>query len=303
LKLCQYDEHQAGAVREDRVFPVGAALVAAGHLRRGYSMQEVIEALANQPQAMQCAREALGEKESFPLGSVTLLAPIENPPSIWAAAANYKAHAAEMLAASGGPDRSRLGKDDLMAEFFLKPSSSIIGPGGTILLPKLSKDVDYEAELCAVIGTRARGVSEAQALDHVFSYTICWDISQRDPWGRGRQNTRNIRKGFDTFTALGPWIVTRDELPEPQDVRIEVELNGRLAMTAHTSDMICGLRDHIRFLSNVLTLRSGDLITTGTPAGVAKLAPGDQLRGRVERIGEMTLNVESEVPQAWRGTA
>jgi len=294
MKLCQYDEHQAGAVRGDRVFPIGAALVAARYLRRGYTMQEVIEALANRPEAMQCAREVLGEKKSFPLGSVTLLAPIENPPSIWAAAANYKAHAAEMLAASGGPDRSRLGKDDLMAEFFLKPSSSIIGPGGTIVLPKISKDVDYEAELCAVIGTRARRVSEAQALDHVFGYTICWDISQRDPWGRGRQNTRNIRKGFDSFTALGPWIVTRDELPEPQDVRIEVELNGRPAMTAHTSDMICGLRDHIRFLSNVLTLRSGDLITTGTPAGVAKLAPGDKLRGRIERIGEMTLNVESE---------
>jgi 2-keto-4-pentenoate hydratase/2-oxohepta-3-ene-1,7-dioic acid hydratase in catechol pathway len=294
MKLCQYDEHQAGAVRGDRVFPIGASLVAAGHLRLGYSMQEVIEALANRPQAMQCAREALGEEKSFPLGSVTLLAPIENPPSIWAAAANYKAHAAEMRAASGGPDRSQLGKDDLMAEFFLKPSSSIIGPGGTILLPKISKDVDYEAELCAVIGTRARRVSEAQALEHVFGYTICWDISQRDPWGRGRQNTRNIRKGFDSFTALGPWIVTRDELPEPQDVRIEVELNGRPAMTAHTSDMICGLRDHIRFLSNVLTLRPGDLISTGTPAGVAKLAPGDKLRGRIERIGEMTLNVESE---------
>jgi 2-keto-4-pentenoate hydratase/2-oxohepta-3-ene-1,7-dioic acid hydratase in catechol pathway len=294
MKLCQYDEHQAGAVRGDRVFPVGAALVAAGHLRQGYTMQEVVEALASRPEAMQCAREALGGEKSFPLGSVTLLAPIENPPSIWAAAANYKAHAAEMLAASGGPDRSRLGKDDLMAEFFLKPSSSIIGPGGTIVLPKISKDVDYEAELCAVISTRARRVSEAQALEHVFGYTICWDISQRDPWGRGRQNTRNIRKGFDSFTALGPWIVTRDELPEPQDVRIEVELNGRPAMTAHTSDMICGLRDHIRFLSNVLTLRPGDLITTGTPAGVAKLAPGDKLRGRIERIGEMTLNVESE---------
>src|SRR6267143_905529 len=261
MKLCQYDEHQAGAVRGDRVFPVGAALVAAGHLRQGYTMQEVVEALANRPQAMQCACEALGKRESFPLGSVTLLAPIENPPSIWAAAANYKAHAAEMLAASGGPDRSRLGKDDLMAEFFLKPSSSIIGPGGTILLPKISRDVDYEAELCAVIGTRARRVSEAQALEHVFGYTICWDITQRDPWGRGRQNTRNIRKGFDSFTALGPWIVTRD---------------------------------HIRFLSNVLTLRSGDLITTGTPAGVAKLAPGDKLRGRIECIGEMSLNVESE---------
>jgi 2-keto-4-pentenoate hydratase/2-oxohepta-3-ene-1,7-dioic acid hydratase in catechol pathway len=293
MKICQYGEHEAGAVEGERVYPIGAALVAAGHLRRGYTMQEVIDVLANRAAAMHCARHALDGK-SLPLASVTLLAPIENPPSIWAAAANYKAHAAEMRVASGGPDRSALTKDDLMAEFFLKPSSSIIGPGGTVVLPGISKDVDYEAELCAVIGTRARRVSEAQALDCVFGYTICWDISQRDPWGRNRQNTRNIRKGFDTFTALGPWIVTRDELPDPQDVRIEVELNGKKAMTAHTADMICGLREHIRFLSGVLTLRPGDLITTGTPAGVAKLAPGDRLKGCIERIGEMTLNVETE---------
>jgi 2-keto-4-pentenoate hydratase/2-oxohepta-3-ene-1,7-dioic acid hydratase in catechol pathway len=181
-----------------------------------------------------------------------------------------------------------------MAEFFLKPSSSIIGPGGTIVIPKIAKHVDFEAELCAVIGTQARRVSEARALDHVFGYTICWDISQRDPWGRNRQNTRNIRKGFDTFTALGPWIVTRDELPEPQDVRIDVELNGKHVMTAHTSDMICGVREHIRFLSSVCTLRPGDLITTGTPAGVTRLAPGDRLKGTIERIGEMSLDVIAE---------
>ena len=88
--------------------------------------------------------------------------------------------------------------------------------------------------------------------------------------------------------------MTKDELPEPQDTRILVELNGKHVMTAHTKDMICGVRDHIRFLSSVLTLRPGDLITTGTPAGVAKLAPGDKLKGRIERIGEMTLNVAAE---------
>ena len=256
-------------------------------------MQEVIDALANRPSSMETARSCL-EGPCIALGSVRLRAPIENPPSLWAAAANYKAHAAEMRIASGGPERSALSKDELMAEFFLKPSSSIIGPGGTIVIPKIAKHVDFEAELCAVIGTQARRVSEARALDHVFGYTICWDISQRDPWGRNRQNTRNIRKGFDSFTALGPWIVTRDELPEPQDVRIDVELNGKPVMTAHTSDMICGVREHIRFLSSVCTLRPGDLVTTGTPAGVSRLAPGDRLRGRIERIGEMSLDVTAE---------
>jgi len=291
MKICHYNEHEAGVVEGERVHPVGATLVAAGHVRQGYTMQEVIDVLANEPAAMQCARQALKGK-SAALAEVKLLAPIENPPSLWCAAANYKDHQAEMKAASGGPDRADFTKDDLMAEFFLKPSSSIIGPGGAIVLPRIAKHVDYECELCVVIGKKARHVSEAQALDYVFGYTLCWDISQREPWGRNRQNTRNIRKGFDTFTALGPWIVTRDELPEPQDTRIEVELNGKHVMTAHTRDMICGVRDHIRFLSSVLTLRPGDLITTGTPAGVAKLAPGDKLKGRIERIGEMTLVVE-----------
>ena len=293
MKICHYNEHEAGVVQDERVYPIGATLVGAGHLRQGYTMQEVIEALANQPEAMQCVRQVL-KGRSLPLAEVKLLAPIENPPSLWAAAANYQAHQAEMRAASGGPSRAELTKDELMAEFFLKPTSSIIGPGDSIVIPRIAKHVDFEAELCAVIGKKARHVSEEQALDVVFGYTICWDISQRDPWGRDRQNTRNIRKGFDSFSALGPWIVTKDELPEPQDTRIDVELNGKHVMTAHTKDMICGVRDHIRFLSSVLTLRPGDLITTGTPAGVAKLAPGDKLKGRIERIGEMTLNVVAE---------
>ncbi len=200
----------------------------------------------------------------------------------------------ETLIKAGSSDRSALSKDELMAEFFLKPATSIVGPGGPVILPKISKDVDFECELCAVIGKTARHVGEEQALDHVFGYTILWDFSQRDPWGRGRQNTRNIRKGFDTFTGLGPWIVTRDEIDDPQDLAIRVEQNGKPAMSAHTGDMICTLREHIRFLSGVTTLKAGVLITTGTPAGVAKLADGDYLRGSIEKIGEMEVEVRAE---------
>jgi len=294
MKICHYNSHQAGAVVGDQVYPIGEALIKAGHLKSGYTMLEVIDALANQPAAMQRARDSLKTNSPVPLRSVKLLAPILNPPSLWAAAANYKAHQEEMRSKMGSADRSSLSKDDLMAEFFLKPSSSIIGPGGTVILPKISQDVDFECELCAVIGKKARYVTEETALDYVFGYTICWDISQRDPWGRGKQNTRNIRKGFDTFAGLGPWIVTMDEIDEPQNLSIKVEQNGKPAMSAHTSDMICGLREHIRFLSGILTLRPGDLITTGTPAGVRKLADGDRLKGSIEKIGEMELRVAAE---------
>ena len=294
MKICHYNANEAGALAGDRIYPIGDALTRAGHLRQGYTMREVIEALANDAEALRCAREAVGAGPGVPLASAKLLAPILDPTSIWAAASNYKAHAEEMRRKGGSSDRSEYTKDELMAEFFLKPASSIIGPGGTVVLPRISKDVDFECELCAVIGRAARRVSEAEALDHVFGYTILWDFSQRDPWGRGRQNTRNIRKGFDTFTGLGPWIVTRDEIADPQDLAIRVEQNGKLEMQAHTGDMICGVRDHIRFLSGVLILRPGDLITTGTPAGVSKLKHGDRLRGSIDKIGAMEIDVRDE---------
>ena len=110
----------------------------------------------------------------------------------------------------------------------------------------------------------------------------------------GRHNTRNIRKGFDTFCGVGPWIVTKDEVGEPQDQRISVEQNGKSVMQAHTADMINGLRDLIRFLSSVSTLLPGTLLTTGTPAGVSKLAEGDHLKGTISGIGTMELYVAAE---------
>jgi 2-keto-4-pentenoate hydratase/2-oxohepta-3-ene-1,7-dioic acid hydratase in catechol pathway len=294
MKICHYNSNQAGIVVGDKVYPIGDALVKAGHARDGYTMLEIIDALANNSAAMQVARDAAQGTGAVALSSVKLLAPITNPGSLWAAAANYRAHQAEMITRMGSAGRENKSSDELMAEFFLKPTSSIIGPNDTVILPKISKLVDFECELCAVIGTRARNVSEDQALNYVFGYTMCWDISQRDPWGKGMQNTRNIRKGFDTFSGLGPWIVTKDEVGEPQNLTIKVLQNGKEVMTAHTSDMICGLREHIRFLTSCLTLRPGDLITTGTPAGVSKLNDGDHLKGSIEKIGEMELNVRAE---------
>jgi 2-keto-4-pentenoate hydratase/2-oxohepta-3-ene-1,7-dioic acid hydratase in catechol pathway len=294
MKICHYNEGRAGAVIGNQVHPIGETLVKAGHVRFGYSMLEVIQALATRPSAMQYVRDTMQKEPPAPLDSVKLLAPLLDPPAIWAAAANYKDHQAEMKEKMGSYDRSDLGKDELMAEFFLKPASSIIGPGGPVILPRISRHVDFECELCAVVGNTARNVSVGNALEHVFGYTMLWDFSQRDPWGRGRNNTRNIRKGFDTFTGLGPWIVTRDEIDDPQSLAIRVEQNGQLVMSAHTGDMICGLRDHIRFLSGIMTLHTGTLIATGTPAGVSRLAGGDLLKGRIEKIGEMELAVLAE---------
>ena len=293
MSICCYNNNVPGLIDNDAIYPIGDALAAGGATRVGATMAEVIDALANHP-AASAALAAARKGTPVPLAAATLRVPIDNPPAIWAAAANYRSHQAEMKERVGAYDRSQFPPDDLMAEIFLKPVSSLIGPGGTVILPKIAKHVDYECELCAVIGRSARNVSAEQALDYVYGYTLCWDISIRDPWGKGRHNTRNIRKGFDTFCGLGPWIVTRDEIREPQDLHIHVEQNGKPVMQAHTAEMINGLRDLIRFLSSVTTLKPGTLITTGTPAGVSKLADGDHLKGTITGIGTMELNVIAE---------
>jgi len=293
MKICRYNDGTPGLIEGGAIYPIGDALAGAGAVRAGATMAEVIDALANHS-AAQAGLASARKDKAVALESARLLHPIDNPPAIWAAAANYRAHQAEMKERVGAYDRSQLSADDLMAEIFLKPASSLIGPGGTVILPKISRHVDFECELCAVIGRAAKKVSAENALDYVYGYTMCWDISIRDPWGKGRHNTRNIRKGFDTFCGLGPWIVTRDEIREPQDLRINVEQNGKNVMQAHTADMINGLRDLIRFLSSVTTLKPGTLITTGTPAGVSKLAAGDHLKGTLSGIGTMELKVAAE---------
>ena len=293
MKLCRYNEGAVGLIEREAIFPLGDALAAVEVVRAGATMAEIIDVLANNP-AASAGVTAARKAKPVALSAAKLRAPIINPPAIWAAAANYRAHQAEMKERVNAYDRSQFSADDLMAEVFLKPASSIVGPGGTVVLPKIANHVDFECELCAVIGRTAKKVSAENALDFVYGYTMCWDISIRDPWSKGRHNTRNIRKGFDTFCGLGPWIVTKDEIREPQDLHITVEQNGRTVMQAHTADMINGLRDLIRFLSSVSTLQPGTLITTGTPAGVSKLADGDHLKGTIEGIGTMELNVVAE---------
>ena len=293
MKLCRYNDGSTGLIEADRVYPLDSVLAAMGAVKVGAPIHTQIQALSD-PSVASAARTQALKGASLALSDVKLLVPVDNPPAIWAAASNYRAHQAEMIPRVGSTDRSDLTADELMAEIFLKPNSSLVGPSGTVILPKISKHVDFECELCAVIGKTAKNVSAEEALNYVYGYTMCWDISIRDPWGIKRQNTRNIRKGFDTFCGVGPWIVSREEIPEPQALFINVEQNGVYVMKADTADMINGMRDLIRFLSSVSTLTPGTLITTGTPAGVSRLADGDHLRGTITGIGVMDLHVVAE---------
>ncbi len=212
----------------------------------------------------------------WPLDKVDLLAPV-TPSKVVAIGLNYKAHAEEY------------GKD-LPAEpmLFLKPPNSVIGPGSDILYPAhMSHRVDYEAELGVVIGATARGVTPEESFRHILGYTCFNDVTARDLQGRDVQYTRS--KGFDTFGPTGPWIETA---VDPGSVRVEAYLNGEQRQDCSTRDMIFNVYELVSFVSRVMTLFPGDIIATGTPPGVGKMKPGDEVEIRLSGIGGLVNRVK-----------
>ncbi len=203
-----------------------------------------------------------------PLTEVRLLAPVK-PSKIVAIGLNYADHVAE-------------GPHEVPSEpvLFLKPPSALIGPQAPILLPSLSRRVEHEAELCVTIGRRGRRIAVSDALSYVLGYTCGNDVTARDLQRRDGQWTRG--KGFDTFCPLGPWIET--EL-DPTALEVTGRLNGEVRQRGNTRHMIFPVAELVHFISNVMTLEPGDVIMSGTPAGVGPIRPGDVVEIEVSGIG------------------
>ena len=214
---------------------------------------------------------------SMKIEDLDLLSPI-SPGKIICIGRNYAAHAAEHDA--DVPE---------IPLIFLKPPSSVIGQNGTILLPAQSKRVEHEAELVVVIGKRGRRIQADQAMQHVFGYTAGNDVTARDLQRSDGQWTRG--KGFDTFCALGPWIETEFD---PADALVTCHVNGELKQMASTRDMVFDIPQQIAFISSVMTLEPGDVIMTGTPAGVSPLSPGDVVEVTIDGIGNLRNPVQAE---------
>ena len=215
------------------------------------------------------------EGSPIPIGEVRLLAPVE-PSKIVCVGRNYRDHAAEL-------------KNPLPAEplLFLKPPTAVVGPLAPIVYPAMSERVDYEGELAVVIKKKAHGLGdEAEAGDYILGYTCFNDVTARDLQVRDGQFTR--AKSFDTFAALGPCVVT--DL-DPAALEVKTFLNGRLAQAGRTSNLIFPVPFLIRFISRVMTLNPGDVIATGTPAGVGSMVPGDRVDVQIEGIGTLSNTV------------
>lgn len=211
--------------------------------------------------------------EDHNLSSVTLLPPVA-PSKIVCVGRNYVEHAKEL-------------GNDVPAEplIFLKPPSSLIGDGNAIVYPPQTQLVHFEGEIGLVIGQRGRNIKAENAMDHIFGYTCVNDVTARDLQKKDGQWTRG--KGFDTFCAVGPWIVSKDELPLEKIV-LRSRRNGELKQEGRPEQMIFNVGAILAFVSSFLTLEAGDLIATGTPAGVGPLEPGDTVSVEIEGLGTLT---------------
>jgi 2-keto-4-pentenoate hydratase/2-oxohepta-3-ene-1,7-dioic acid hydratase in catechol pathway len=231
----------------------------------------------------------------IPVGDVRLESPVANPGKIIGAPINYRAHIAEAHADQGiGFGRSFA---DLKEHgLFLKASSALIGPSEEVRLRFPERRSDHEVELVVVVGREASQVSRDRALEHVFGYAIGLDMTVRGPeWPV-------FRKSADTYAVLGPWIVTADEVPDPNALDLSLRVNGELRQSANTRQLIYDVQALIEYASSFYTLHPGDLIYTGTPEGVSQVAPGDVIDCEIETIGRMHVGVAkawfSEAPAA-----
>jgi 2-keto-4-pentenoate hydratase/2-oxohepta-3-ene-1,7-dioic acid hydratase in catechol pathway len=214
-------------------------------------------------------------ERGLPISRVILLPPVE-PTKIIGIGRNYREHSREL----GNP----VPKEPLL---FLKPPSAVIGPAGIILCPEMSERVDYEGELAVVIGKEARRLSsEADAGEYILGYTCFNDVTARDLQAKDVQFTR--AKSFDSFASIGPCLVTG---LDPGRLRVKTFLNGKLRQSASTRNMIFPVFYLVRYISHVMTLFPGDVITTGTPAGVGPMVPGDRVDVQIEGIGTLSNTV------------
>ena len=286
MRLCRFAEGRLGLVEGSQVKDVTAALdVLPGY---HYPLPTYDVLIANLDRVMARIREIAPKAGSVPLEGLKLLSPVANPGKLVAAPVNYQKHLDEAKADvqihSNNPSHTLTIHK---AGLFLKANSSVVGTGEGIALRHLARRNDHEVELAVVIGKRCNKVSKEHALQYVAGYCIGLDISIR-----GTED-RSFRKSADSYMVLGPWLVTADEIPNPGELDLWIQVNGQTKQSSNTKYLILGVAELIEMASLFYTLYPGDVIITGTPEGVGPIEPGDTLLAHVDKIGEMTVNISA----------
>jgi 2,4-diketo-3-deoxy-L-fuconate hydrolase len=287
MKICRYDDDRLGVVIGDKVHDVTAAQ---NEIRAAapYAMigDAVIAAL---PAARARLEKLAAAAPGKPISQVRLLAPVARPSKVMAAPTNYREHVAEMSKPeneknSGG----RFPLDIGVAGIFLKANSALVGPSEGIPLRFPDRRNDHEVELVLIIGKQGSDIPRAKALDYVAGYCLGLDMTVR-----GKED-RSFRKSVDGYAVLGPWMVTADEIPNPNDVPLSLHVNDELRQQSNTSYLIYDIQRLIEFASQFYTLYAGDIYYTGTPEGVGPVKPGDWIRCRsAPSLGELRIQVRA----------
>ncbi len=285
MKIASFGHFRVGIVDGDAIADVTGALPAA---LDQLPYQRVNWLIAHWTEGgRDLVQGALARAERVALASVKLIAPNPSPRHVFAAPANYRRHIGE-LGSRAVTDTRRTAREQGV---FLKATGSLSGAGEPLELPHAhGRRFDHESELAVVIGRRASNVPRARAMDHVFGYSCLVDATMRIEKGLAEEE-RSMRKSFRSFTPMGPWIVTADEVPDPHRLSNQLWINGTLRQEATSADMIVGIAELIEMASSVVDLQPGDILATGTPEGVGPIEPGDRLRIRIEQVGEMDLAV------------
>lgn len=284
MRLARFDDNRLGLVDGDGLRDVSAALDVLPAVRYPVPPGDLL--VTHLDELLARARAAASASPLVSLNSVVLRSPVANPGKVVAAPVNYQKHLDEVR---GDVD---LHHDTAIvtihrAGLFLKASSSVVGAGDGIALEKLDRRSDHEVELAVVIGREARHVTRADALAHVAGYCIGLDITIRG------SEERSLRKSVDTYTVLGPYMVTADEVGSPDDLDLRLSVNGELRQHSNTRFLIKKVAELIEFASSFYTLHPGDVLMTGTPEGVAPIYPGDTIEATISRIGTMRVGVRA----------
>jgi 2-keto-4-pentenoate hydratase/2-oxohepta-3-ene-1,7-dioic acid hydratase in catechol pathway len=282
--LCQFDDNRLGLVNDGLVRDVTSVLDVLPSHRYPCPMGDAL--IAALPELREPISRAAVLAQPIPVSKVSLLSPVANPNKIVAAPVNYKKHLEEVVANPDLHHHNKIHTQEIYKTgLFLKATSSIIGASQDVVIRHLDRRTDHEVELGVIIGKRAKSVSREDALNFVAGYCIGLDITVRGP------EERSLRKSLDTYTVLGPWLVTSDELPDPSNLDLSITVNGDLRQKGNTRDLILGVPELIEFATSFYTLLPGDVLLTGTPEGVAPIRPNDVMHALIANIGEMAVRV------------
>jgi 2,4-diketo-3-deoxy-L-fuconate hydrolase len=283
MRICRFGDDRYGIVREGAVYDITAhveRIAGASRLRRGDAAIAKLDAI------LEFVRDADLGTPVGAIDAVSFLSPVLYPSKIVAAPVNYEAHIAEAEIDPGITFNHAVARID-KAGLFLKASSSLVGPGEGVAVRFPDRRTDHEIELALVIGRECSDVAESDALDVVAGYAIGLDMSVR-----GTED-RSFRKSIDSYSVLGPWLVTADEIADPDDLGFTLTVNGAVRQNASTRSLIFKVRKLIAWASRWYTLYPGDVLMTGTPEGVGPVGPGDVMHCRMDGIGEMTVAVRA----------